>query len=305
MKTLLLIDANALIHRCFHALPPFTTKDGRSSGALYGLSNILLKILNPVKKNNSENILTSANGINNNLPDYVAAFFDRPEPTFRKEMYEKYKAHRPKAPDELISQIIEAHNLFNAFGIKTFEIPGFEADDLIGTAAEKFSENPDLKIIILTGDADAFQLVKNDKIFVETFKKGISDTMVYNEEEVVNKFGVHPSQLTDYKGLVGDPSDNIKGVSGIGPKTAVQIIQKYGSIENFLENGKNEKQYEKINTLREIALLSKKLATIRRDAPLEIKNLEELKYEGLPKEKLLAYFEEFGFQSLIKRIISA
>lgn len=295
MKTLLLIDANALIHRCFHALPPFTTKNGKPSGAIYGLASILIKILNFNKKNGVE-------GINGKLPDYIVAFFDRPEPTFRKEMYDEYKIHRPKAPDELVSQIIEAHNLFKAFGVKTYEIPGFEGDDLIGTAVEKFKNISELKIIILTGDLDALQLIENKKIMVETFKKGISETMIYNEEEVKNKYGIVPSQLVDYKGLVGDQSDNIKGVLGIGPKTAVIIIQKYGSIENFLENGQKEKSYEKIHASREIALLSKKLAIIRRDAPLEINNLEELKYENLSKEKLLAYFEEFGFQSLIKRI---
>jgi len=292
VKTLLLIDANALIHRCFHALPPFTTKEGKPSGAIYGLASVLIKIAR-----NGEEI-----GVNGKAPDYAVAFFDRPEPTFRKEMYDEYKSHRPKAPNELISQIIEAHRLFENFGIKSFEIPGFEADDLIGTAAEKFKNKPDLKIIILTGDLDALQLIENEKVMVETFKKGISDTIIYNEKETLNKFGVMPHQLADYKGLVGDQSDNIKGVAGIGPKTAAQIIQKYDTIEKFLEQGQKEKSYEKIHTSREIALLSKKLATIKRDAPLEIKNLEELKYEGILKEKLIAYFEEMGFQSLIKRI---
>ena len=302
MKTLLLVDANALIHRCFHALPPFTTKEGKPSGAIYGLASILIRIT----QNNADLARINAEiGVNGNVPDYIAAFFDRPEPTFRKEMYEEYKSHRPKAPDELISQIIEAHLLFENFGIKSFEIPGFEADDLIGTAAEKLKNEPDLKIIILTGDLDALQLIENEKIMVETFKKGISDTIIYNEKETLNKFGVLPRQLIDYKGLVGDQSDNIKGVSGIGPKTTAQIIQKYDTIEQFLEKGQEEKSYGKINASREIALLSKKLATIRRDAPLKINHLEELKYKGIPKEKLLAYFEEFGFQSLAKRIISA
>ena len=136
MKTLLLVDANALIHRCFHALPPFTTKEGKPSGAIYGLASILIRIT----QNNADLARINAEiGVNGNVPDYIAAFFDRPEPTFRKEMYEEYKSHRPKAPDELISQIIEAHLLFENFGIKSFEIPGFEADDLIGTAVEKFS----------------------------------------------------------------------------------------------------------------------------------------------------------------------
>jgi len=302
VKTLLLIDANALIHRCFHALPPFTTKDGKPSGAIYGLASILIKIT----QTNADLTQTNAEiGVNGRASDYAAAFFDRPEPTFRKQMYEEYKIHRPKAPDELISQIIEAHRLFENFGIKTFEIPSFEADDLIGTAAEKFKNEPDLKIIILTGDLDALQLVEDEKIMVETFKKGISETMIYKEKETWEKLGIYPNQLIDYKGLVGDPSDNIKGVAGIGPKTAAQIIQKYGTIENFLKNGQQEKSYEKINASRDIALLSKKLATIRRDAPLAIANLEELKYNGLPKENLLAYFEEMGFQSLIKRINDA
>lgn len=299
MKTLLLIDANALIHRCFHALPPFTTKEGKPSGAIYGLASILIRIT----QTNTDLTQTNAEtGVNGKTPDYTVAFFDRPEPTFRKEMYDEYKSHRPKAPNELISQIIEAHRLFENFGVKTFEIPSFEADDLIGTAVEKFKNEPDLKIIILTGDLDALQLIENETIMVETFKKGISDTIIYNEKETLNKFGVLPMQLIDYKGLVGDKSDNIKGVAGIGPKTAVGIIQKYNTIENFLENGHQEKSYEKINAGRDIALLSKKLAAIRRDAPLELNNLEELKYEGIPKEKLLAYFEEFGFQSLIKRL---
>ncbi len=302
MKTLLLVDANALIHRCFHALPPFTTKENKPSGAIYGLASILIKIARDNSAFAKASVDKEEIGVNGKAPDYAVAFFDRPEPTFRKEMYDEYKSHRPKAPNELISQIIEAHRLFENFGIKSFEIPGFEADDLIGTAVEKFKNNPDLKIIILTGDLDALQLIENEKIMVETFKKGISNTIIYNEKETLEKFGVLPRQLIDYKGLVGDQSDNIKGVSGIGPKTAAQIIQKYGTIEQFLEQGQKEKSYEKINASREMALLSKKLATIRRDTPLEINNLEELKYEGIFKEKLLAYFEEFGFQSLAKRI---
>lgn len=295
MKTFLLIDSNALIHRCFHALPPFTTKDGKPSGALYGLSSILIKILHPDKK-------TDSNGISGKLPDYIVAFFDRPEPTFRKKMYDNYKIHRPKAPDEIVSQIIEAHNLFEAFGIKTYEIPGFEGDDLIGTAVEKFKNIPDIQIIILTGDADMLQLIENDKVVVETFKKGISDTIIYNEEGVKNKYGLLPKQLPDYKGLVGDQSDNIKGVAGVGPKTASQILQKYETIENFLQNGQKEKSFQKVFEQQESARLSKKLSEIKRDAPLEIQTIEKLKYEGFLKEKISAYFENLGFQSLIKRI---
>ncbi|MEK7635800.1 MAG: 5'-3' exonuclease H3TH domain-containing protein [Patescibacteria group bacterium] len=294
MEILLLIDAHALIHRCFHALPPFKNKEGKPTGALYGLSSILIKILHPDKKN-------GADGINGQIPEYIVAFFDRPEPTFRKQIYDGYKAQRPKAPDELVSQIIASHQLFEAFNIKTFEIPGFEGDDLIGTAVEKFKNYPELKIIILTGDLDALQLIENERIMVETIKKGISETIIYNEEEVKNRFGILPSQIADYKGLVGDVSDNIKGVPGIGPKTAAVILQKYKTIENFFQKGREEKNYEKIIEFKDQSTTSKYLAEIRKDAPLDI-NIQDLKYEGLPKEKLIKHFETLGFQSLIKRL---
>jgi len=285
MKTLFLIDANSLIHRCFHALPPFTGPGGIPTGSLYGLSNIIMKILREQK------------------PDFVAAFFDRPEPTFRKEIFDGYKIHRPKAPDELISQIIEAHNLFDAFGLKTYELPGYEADDLIGTTAQKFKTTPDTKIIILTGDLDLLQLVENDKVVEETFKKGVSDTIIYNEEKVEERYeGIKPKQIPDYKGLVGDASDNIFGVPGIGPKTAIPIIKEYKTLENFLANGQLDKNYSKIFKLKDQALLSKKLAQLKLDAPFEIKDVDELKYHGLPKENLKAYFEKLGFKSLINRI---
>ena len=285
MKTLLIIDANSLIHRCFHALPPLTGPNNQPTGSLYGLSSILIKIL---REQN---------------PAFITAFFDRPEPTFRKEIFYEYKIQRPKAPDELVSQIIEAHKLFEAFKIKTFEVPGLEADDLIGTAVENFKKTPGLKIVILTGDLDILQLVENNKVVVETTKKGVSDTIIYNEAGVKERYeGLSPNQVSDFKGLVGDPSDNIWGVPGIGPKTAIPLIKKYGSLENLLENGQLEKIYPKIIKFKEQALLSKKLAQLKCDAPLVIKDLSELKYEGLPKEILTSYFEKLGFKSLVNRV---
>lgn len=285
MQILSLIDANSLIHRCFHALPPFTGPNNQPTGALYGLSSILIKVIREQK------------------PNFIAAFFDRPEPTFRKEIFEEYKIHRPKAPDELVSQIIEAHKLFESFKIKSFEIPGFEADDLIGTMVENFKKVPDLKIVILTGDLDALQLVENDKVVVETTKKGVSETIIYDEEAAKERYeGLLPSQLSDFKGLVGDPSDNILGVPAIGPKTAIPLIKKYGSLENLLENGLLEKAYPKIIKFKKQALLSKNLAQLKCDAPLIIKDFLELKHEGLSKETLTSYFEKLGFKSLINRI---
>ncbi len=284
MKKLILIDANSIIHRCFHALPPLLNSKAQPTGGLYGLSTVVLKILREQK------------------PDFITALFDRPEPTFRKEIFEEYKIHRPKAPDELIYQIVEARNLFEAFGIKFFEIPGFEADDLIGTAVEKFKKIPDLKIIILTSDLDALQLIENGNITVETFKKGVSETIIYDTDGVKKKLGVLPSQVIDYKGLVGDKSDNIPGVPGIGPKTAQSIIEKYSNLENFLEKGEGEKPYPKIVAFKNQAIMSKKLAIIRQDAPLDLNNLEELAYKEVFKEKTIPYFEKMEFKTLVKRI---
>ncbi|MFH1346650.1 MAG: 5'-3' exonuclease H3TH domain-containing protein [Spirochaetota bacterium] len=284
-KLAILIDANSLIHRCFHALPPFTGPGGAPTGALYGVSNIILKVLREQK------------------PDYIAAFFDRPEPTLRKELFNDYKIQRPKAPDEIISQIIEAHNLFTAFGIKTYEAPGYEADDMIGVGAKQLKLVDNIKVKILTSDSDILQLVDGEKIVVESPQKGISEMKIYDSVAVEEKYeGLKPSQIPDFKGLVGDASDNIPGVQGVGPKTAIPIIQKYGSLENFLENGQEEKVYQKIYEQKDQAILSKSLATINYEAPLEIENIEEIKFGGLPKENVLTYFEKFGFKSLIKRI---
>lgn len=284
MKTLLLLDANSLIHRAFHALPPFTNKDGLPTGALYGLSSVLIKISKEDK------------------PDFMAACFDRPEPTFREEIFKEYKIHRPPTPDNLASQLGEAKNLFEAFGIKTLESPGFEADDLIGALVEKFKNESDLKIIILTGDLDTLQLIDNEKIIVKAFKKGITETTIYDAEAVKNRYGIPPESLPDYKGLIGDSSDNIPGIKGIGPKTAAELLQKYKNLEEILRNGQKEKSYEKIKEAGEQMFLSRKLGTIERSVPLEVNKLDELSHGGISEKGLIPYFEKLGFQSLIKRV---
>ena len=284
MKTLLLIDSNALIHRAFHALPPLTTKGGKPIQAIYGVASILLKIWREEK------------------PDYAAALFDRPEPTLRKQQFAEYKAQRPKAPDELISQIIEAHHLFPKFGIKVFEKPGFEADDMIASFAEQFKKEEGLKIVILTGDKDALQLVEGEKIVVKSLKKGIGETMIYDENTVKEIFGLEPLQLIDYKALSGDPSDNIKGVPGIGPKTATKLLSELGSLENIYANlEKTGTAREKLEKFKDDAVLAKKLVILRRDVPLEIDKLEEL---IMPTDQydLVEYFEEMGFEALLKRM---
>lgn len=284
MKTLLLIDANSIIHRSFHALPPLTTPDGRPVGSIYGLSSILLKLWREEK------------------PDYVAALFDRPEQTFREKKYAEYKAQRPAAPSELISQIIEAHELFRNFGIKTLELAGWEADDLIATLAEKFKSIPDLKIVILTGDRDTLQLVEGDKVVVRTFKTGISDTFTYNYDAVVEKYGLEPEQLIDYKALVGDPSDNIKGVPGVGPKTATELIKKFGSVHNIYKSLPSEpKLQKKLVPFQKDAELSKELVILDRHAPLEVPSLEGFTTKEIPLQ-LKEYFGKMGFETLIKRM---
>lgn len=292
MKKLLLIDANSIIHRSFHALPPLTAPDGSPAGALYGISSILLKLWREDR------------------PDYAAALFDRPEPTFRDEKYAEYKAQRPPAPDELIAQIIAAHDLFAAFGIRTFEKPGYEADDLIATLATKFKPEPDLQVVILTGDRDTLQLVDGSKLVVQTFNKGVSDTTMYDEEAVKEKYGgLSPKQLVDYKALVGDASDNIKGVPGIGPKTATELIKKFGTVGKMYETFANgdddvaiEKLRAKFSAFKKDAELSEELVTLECHVPIDIPPLEALA-PAPGTAGPAAYFEKMQFASLLKRLI--
>jgi len=284
MKTLLLIDANSIIHRAFHALPPLTSRRGKPIQALYGLSSIFLKLFRECK------------------PDYAAALFDRPEPTFRKEKYPEYKAQRPKAVDELVSQIIEARDFFPAFGIRIFEKPGFEADDLIATFAEKFKNEPDVQVVVLTGDRDTLQLVEGEKVVVRTFKTGISDTMTYDEKAVMVKYGLRPDQLIDYKALVGDPSDNIKGVLGIGPKTALAILTRFNTLENAYEHMEEDPKLEaKLAPFKKDAFLAKELVTLDRHAPIESGSIESLKV-NFTEEEVEKYFIQNGFDTLLKRL---
>jgi len=285
MKKLLLIDANSIIHRSFHALPPFTTPEGKPSGAIYGLASILLKLWREER------------------PDYAAALFDRPEPTFRDEKYAEYKAQRPPTADELISQLIEAHKLFEAFGITTFEKPGYEADDLIATLAEKFKTVPDVQVVILTGDRDTLQMVEGDKLVVQTFNKGVSDTTIYNEQAVIEKYGIAPKQMVDYKALVGDSSDNIKGVPGVGPKTALELIKKFGTVKAMYERiNEDPKVKERFGAFKKEAELSEMLVTLERHAPIDIPTIDAL----APADGTggaAAYFEKMGFATLLKRLI--
>ena len=282
--TLLLIDANALVHRAFHALPPLTARDGRPVQALYGISSILLKI------------------VREDGPEYAVACFDRPEPTFRKERYAAYKAQRPPTPDALISQIVEAHELFSRFGIRVLEKPGYEGDDLIATVAERFRSEQGVRVVILTGDLDTLQLVEGEKGVVRTFRKGVSDTVTYGEEAVVARYGLKPSQLTDYKALIGAPSDNVKGVPGVGPKTAAQLLEQFGSLENFYARAdQDQKIKEKLVPFHEQVLFSKSLVTLERNVPIPVGALDGFKVKS-DEGRLRQYFGELGFETLMKRL---
>ena len=294
MKTLVLLDTHALIHRAYHALPKFTSKNtGEPTGALYGLSSMLLKVIRELK------------------PDYIVAAFDRPEPTFRHDVYDGYKAKRPEAEEDLIKRLIRAHDIVDAFGIPILDATGFEADDILGTIVEALRRNPPaggLKIIIVSGDMDVLQLVEGKRIVVYTLRRGIEDTIIYDAKKVEERYGFGPNQIPDYKGLKGDPSDNIVGVKGIGEKTATENIKNFGTLENLykkIENGSaagilKEKIISNLLKHKKDAFFSKTLATIRRDAPIKF-DLPKQKFE-IQKAKLKTLFEELGFTSLVARL---
>jgi DNA polymerase I len=291
-NTLVILDAHALIHRAYHALPSFTSPQGEPMGAVYGVSAILIKLLREL------------------APTHIAAAFDREEKTFRHVAYEAYKATRDKTKDDLVPQFSKVKDLFDTFGIRCYEVAGFEADDIIGTLVKKFSKEKNIKIIIASGDMDTLQLVDGKRVTVYTPRKGIDDTVLYDESKVIERYGFGPEHVVDYKGLKGDPSDNIIGVKGIGEKTATLLIQQYGTIEEILKKIKKEKKHpvwlkERIKNLllenEEEALFSKELATIRLDTPLEIK-MGDLKYRGIPYEQVAKIFKEYHFPSLLARL---
>lgn len=296
-KLLVLLDAHAIIHRAYHALPDFLSSGGEPTGALYGVSNMLMKIIADLK------------------PDYIVACYDLPQKTFRHVAYDAYKAGRVKADDALISQLISSRKIFEAFNIPIYDAPGFEADDVLGTIVEQFKKDKSINIIIASGDMDTMQLIDDKKVQVYTLKKGITDTILYDEEKVVERFGFKPEFLPDYKGLRGDTSDNIIGIKGIGEKTATTLINKFQTIENLYKSFKKEKDnkvfkdigitpriFELIKDNEEEALFSKTLATIRKDAPIDFKIPEKTFWDNADLSKIEKVFTEFEFRSLFSRL---
>lgn len=293
---LVLIDSHAIIHRAYHALPELTDKEGKPAGALYGLSAMLVKLIKELK------------------PVYIAAAYDLAGPTHRHEVYEAYKGTRAKIDTALIDQIDRSRDIFSAFHIPIYEAEGFEADDVIGTLATTLKK--DFNIIIASGDMDTLQLVDEKKVQVFTLKKGINDTVLYDEGAVLERFGFAPPLIADYKGFAGDPSDNIIGIQGIGVKTATKLIQTYGSLENIYralakdkglfreKTGVSERIYALLEDHQEEAEFSKVLATIRRDAPVALSEKEAHWSQNFSSERAVKLFSELGFRSLIPRIKS-
>nr|BBH95454.1 hypothetical protein KTA_36530 [Thermogemmatispora argillosa] len=283
-KKLLLVDGHALIHRAFHALPEMlTTSSGEAVNAVFGFASMLLKALADVR------------------PAYVAVTFDRSAPTFRHEALSTYKAQRPPLPPVMRSQFERIRELVHAFNFPVYELDGFEADDLLGTLARQATAQG-LQTIILTGDMDTLQLV-DDCVRVMVAKRGISEVTVYDRAAVRARYGIEPAQLPDFKGLVGDPSDNIPGVPGIGEKTASRLIATYGSLEGVLEHlaELKPKEQKALSAAREQALQSKYLATIVRDAPVQL-DLAACDIARFNREKTLALFRTLEFHSLVDRL---
>jgi DNA polymerase-1 len=297
-KKLILLDVHAIIHRAYHALPDFVSSKGEPTGALYGLCTMLIKIVTDLK------------------PNFIAACYDLPGKTYRHEAYDAYKAGRVKTDDALVSQLIRSRDIFKTFNIPMYEMAGFEADDMLGTIVEKMKDQENIDIIIASGDMDTLQLVRDDRVRVYTLKKGIKDTIIYNEKAVIERFGFPPFLLPDYKGLRGDPSDNIIGIKGIGEKTGSILIQQFGAIEDiykklkkdeksFGEAGLSPRIIELLKAGEEEAKFSKMLATIRRDAPIDFSLPEKDWKESLTIEPIIKLFSELEFRSLGPRIKEA
>ncbi|MFC1982150.1 5'-3' exonuclease H3TH domain-containing protein, partial [Chloroflexota bacterium] len=254
---LVLFDGNAIVHRAFHAFentrPLTLRKTGEIVSAVYGFAQMLLKAINDLK------------------PTHYAIAFDKAAPTFRHQMFDQYKAHRPKTPDELVNQLGRVRQLVEVFSIPIFELDDYEADDVLGTLSHQAGEQG-IDSVIVTGDADAMQLVSpRVRVLYPKPRGGFSETTLYDEDAVSEKYGVKPEHIADLKALMGDPSDNIPGVPGIGNKTAVKLIQQLGTLEQIYDHIDKVDSPKVQNLLREneaIAHQSKKLATIVIKTPI-------------------------------------
>ncbi len=288
---LVLIDGNSILNRAFYGImgsKMLTTPDGKYTNAVYGFLAIMFKVLDDLK------------------PDYMAVAFDLKAPTARHKMYEGYKATRKGMPNELAEQMPIIKEILQLMNITIIEKEGYEADDILGTLAKR-GEKANIPVTILSGDRDTFQLAsKKVTIRIPHTKMGKSETDNFGEKEIIEKYGLKPVQLIEVKGLMGDTSDNIPGVPGVGEKTAIDLIKKYKSIDKLyeaLENGTDDikgKLREKLTANKELALLSRTLGTINTEVPIE-QSIEDLKRKEWNNEKVLEKFKELRFNRFIER----
>lgn len=290
MSKLILIDGNAILHRAYHALPKtLTDRENEPINAVYGFVSILLRLISDLE------------------PSYIVCTFDRKEPTFRHKEFKDYQSHRPETDKELISQFSKIREVVSSFNIPIYEKAGFEADDLIGTLSVIASKGNKKygfigEVVIVTGDRDIFQLV-SEKVKVYFPVKGLSKTKLIDEREVKKTFNINANQVQEYKALVGDPSDNYPGVPGIGPKTAVDLLKKYGSVKGIYENIEkiDKKVADKLKKGKSSAEMSLKLARIVTDVDIEFDPTKAGSW-SVGNEKTLKLFEKYGFKTLTKRI---
>ncbi|MBB3109575.1 DNA polymerase-1 [Paenibacillus phyllosphaerae] len=284
MEKWILIDGNSIAYRAFFAMPPLTNSAGLHTNAVYGFTNMLLKLLEEEK------------------PTHMLVAFDAGKVTFRHEGYEDYKGGRQKTPPELSEQFPVLKELLQSFGIAQFELSGYEADDIIGTLT-KMADEKQVQAVVVSGDKDMLQLA-SDHVTIALTRKGVSEIERYNPAEIHEKYGLTPNQIIDLKGLMGDTSDNIPGIPGVGEKTALKMLHEFGSVENVLANTDSlkGKMKEKVETHKEDAIMSKKLATIFREVPIEEGKVDELAYNGYDKSQLADSFRKLEFKSLIERL---
>jgi len=290
-KQFIIIDGNGLIHRAYHAMPQLTNTAGVFTGAVYGFFSMLFKVIQEVQ------------------PEYVAITFDRPKPTFRKTLFVGYQANRPHMESTLSDQIKIIHEVVEKIGFPVYEVDGFEADDVIGTLAKRViveANNDNLTVIIVSADRDMHQLV-TPQVKVLAPVTGISKMYLYDEEKVREKFGIAPGQIVQYKSLVGDASDNYVGVPGIGPKTAMDLLQKYETLDGIYEHladiqEKNPRLAQKLLDGHDSAVMSRTLATIVTDVPFTF-TVPECDFAKIDLKKIDGIFEEYSFTSLRKRLM--
>lgn len=286
MKRFVLIDGHAMVFRAYYAFPAsLTDKQGKQINAVYGFLSILLTVIKELH------------------PEYLAVAFDMDKPTFRHQEFVGYKAQRPEVDQELKDQLEQVREVVRALNMPIFQVEGFEGDDVIGTLARQAQVKEGLETVIVTGDKDAWQLIEDEKVLVYVPGRGKIPAKIYDEAAVEAKMGVEPEQMTDLKALMGDSADNIKGVAGIGPKTAAEMINKFGSVEKIYQHldQLSPAIAKKMTDGYEDAVRSKHLVTIVCDVPITL-NLAACKISDYDQKKMIKLLEELGFNSLIKKL---